>query len=426
MITFNSQYVGYFDQASVREGLEKKARRAQERLEKKECLGAGYTGWVDYPNQVDAALLTDIKKEAKRVRDKADCLVVVGIGGSYLGTKAVLSFLGSDFPVYFSGENLSVSARLALDKKLEGKTFFVNYVSKSGGTLEPALAFRFLKEKLIRQQGDDWADFVLATTDPDQGKLRALADREGVKTFPVPSNIGGRYSVLTAVGLFPLACAGVDIDALLRGAKKEREDLQRNRSHALDYAVMRRQLFSRGKKVELLVDYDPIFSDLSAWWAQLFGESEGKEGQGIFPASASFTTDLHSLGQFIQEGSPLIMETVLWIKAPKRDLVIPSSQTDDDGLAYLEGASLQRINEMACLGTMKAHLEGNTPTMRLIIPSDDAESLGALLYFFMYACAVSALMQGVNPFDQPGVEAYKKNVKKRLETDLDPKDKPSL
>ena len=413
MIRIDRKYLGsYLEQQPV--GLDEEIKKAQEALEQKSCLGSEFTGWVELVESIDEDLMQCMEEVSSEIRREADALVVVGIGGSYLGAKAALSFVGGDFPVYFLGQNLSSHTWQQLKEALKGKDFFVNFISKSGGTLEPALAFRFARTLLEDRYGDGWHRHVVATTDRDKGKLKALADKLGIVSFVVPDDIGGRFSVLTPVGLLPLLCAGVDVRGMMEGARMEREDIVNGESHALEYAAIRNALYRSGKAVEMMVTYNPALNDLCEWWKQLFGESEGKNGQGIFPASASFTTDLHSLGQFIQDGTDFLMETVLWVDEEKEDFKIPSFGEDSDGLEYLAGKSLCWVNEMACEGTMKAHLAGGTPNLKIIVPARDASSLGALFYFFEYACGVSALVQGVNPFDQPGVEDYKRNVKELL------------
>lgn len=417
MITLDTEWLGEPAGSGEMEKALEEAALAAGILESGEGPGGEFTGWVDLPERISGTCLGEMESLAAEIRSSADALVVTGIGGSYLGTRAVLEALGSDFPVYFAGRDLSPESLGELLDTLRDKRFYVNYISKSGGTLEPALAFRFLKKLLQEQVGDNWRSRVVATTDKSRGKLRNMAQREGLRSFPVPESVGGRYSVITAVGLFPLAVAGVDIRALVEGARAMRKICRQPDSPALRYAALRTLLKDRGRTIEVLAVYDPSLEALTGWWKQLFGESEGKDRQGLFPASVTFTTDLHSLGQWIQEGPEVLLETVLEIGSADRDLSVPAEENDDDGLGFLEGKSLDWINRMACRGTLDAHRDGGTPGIKLSIARKDAFSLGGLLYFFMYACGVSGYMQGVNPFDQPGVEAYKKNVFSLLRED---------
>ncbi len=413
MIRIDTKYLGSFLER-MPTGLDEEVSKAQASLEQKNCKGSEYTGWVELVDSIDENLMAQMTEVSNEIREKAEALLVIGIGGSYLGAKAAMNFIGGDFPVYFLGQNISSHTWSQVREALKDKTFYVNFISKSGGTLEPALAFRFVRTLLEEKYNEEWHRYVVATTDREKGKLKGLADRLGITSFVVPDDVGGRYSVLTPVGLLPLLCAGVDVRSLMQGAKAEREDILSGQSDALQYATIRNALYRGGKAVEMMVTYNPALNDLCEWWKQLFGESEGKSSQGIFPASASFTTDLHSLGQFIQDGTDFLMETVLWVEKENEDFEIPRFDEDTDGLDYLAGKSLNWINEMASEGTMKAHLAGGTPNLKIIVPARDARSLGALFYFFEYACGVSALVQGVNPFDQPGVEDYKRSVKELL------------
>ena len=413
MIRIDKKYLGSLV-ASKQEDLKEEVARAQQMLEKKNCPGHEYTGWVDLVDHIDEDLMKKMTDVSKTVREDADALLVIGIGGSYLGAKAALNYVGGDFPVYFIGQDLSSHTWSQVQHALKGKRFYVNMISKSGGTLEPALAFRFVRTLLEERVGKNWHDYVIATTDREKGKLKQLADSLGIQSFVVPDDVGGRFSVLTPVGLLPLMCAGIDVRAMLTGAKKERLGVMDGTSYALEYALLRNALYRQGRAVEMMVTYNPALNDVCEWWKQLYGESEGKGGQGIFPASATFTTDLHSLGQFVQDGTDFLMETVLWVQEENEDFSIPKFEEDTDGLDYLAEHSLNWINEMACEGTMQAHLAGGTPNLKVLVPDRSAESLGALFYFFEYACGVSALVQGVNPFDQPGVEDYKRSVKELL------------
>jgi glucose-6-phosphate isomerase len=413
MIQIDTKYLGSFLER-MPTGLDEEVSMAQTSLEQKNCKGREFTGWVESVESIDENQMARMIEVSKEIREKADALLVVGIGGSYLGTKAAMNFIGRDFPVYFIGQNLSSHTWSQVREALKDKTFYVNFISKSGGTLEPALAFRFVRTLLEEKYNEEWHRYVVATTDREKGKLKGLAERLGITSFVVPDDVGGRYSVLTPVGLLPLLCAGVDVRRMMQGAQAERDDILNEKSDALQYVAIRNALYRGGKAVEMMVTYNPALNDLCEWWKQLFGESEGKSSQGIFPASASFTTDLHSLGQFIQDGTDFLMETVLWVENENEDFDIARFDEDPDGLDYLAGKSLNWINKMACEGTMRAHLEGGTPNLKITVPARDAFSLGALFYFFEYACGVSALVQGVNPFDQPGVEDYKRSVKELL------------
>ncbi|QRN86098.1 glucose-6-phosphate isomerase [Clostridia bacterium] len=413
MIRIDKRYLGSFLNQRTK-ALDEEVKQAQASLEQKQCLGSEYTGWVELVESKDEELIEKMTKISQNIRDNSDALLVIGIGGSYLGAKAALNFLGGDFPIYFLGQNLSSHTWLQVQEQLAGKDFYVNFISKSGGTLEPALAFRLARALLEERYKENWHHHVIATTDAKKGKLKEFAQKMDMETLVVPDDIGGRYSVLTPVGLLPLLCAGVDVHDLLEGAKRERADILAGQSDALEYTTIRNALYRAGKAVEIMVTYNPALNDFCEWWKQLFGESEGKNAQGLFPASACFTRDLHSLGQFIQSGTDFLMETVLWVDNDREDLRIPTFVEDTDGLDYLAGESLNWINKMACEATMKAHLAGGTPNLKVEVPARDAFSLGALLYFFEYACGVSALVQQVNPFDQPGVEEYKASMKQLL------------
>lgn len=410
MITLDREYLGESVTDGALASMMEEVEEAAATLESGTGEGGEFVGWLHLPDIHDSEEYERMKEASARIRSQADCLVVIGIGGSYLGARAALDFLDGDFPVFFAGKDLSPHYLNRLLGEIGDRKVFVNYISKSGGTLEPALAFRVFRQMLEERYGPDWTDWVITTTDGEKGKLRDLTDREGIESFTVPDDVGGRYSVLSPVGLLPLMTAGVDTDRLLQGALKVREDCRQEQSAAKVYAAVRNVLYRQGKSVEILASYDPSLGSLAEWWKQLFGESEGKDGQGIFPASTIFTTDLHSLGQFIQEGSRIFMETVLWIEDDKTDVTIPSYGEDYDGLGYLEEKPLSWVNEMACLGTMAAHLEGGTPNLRILVPKANAYYLGQLFYFFMYVCGLSGYMQKVNPFNQPGVEAYKTNV----------------
>ena len=399
---------------------QKNVERINKMINEKTGPGNDFLGWVDWPVNYDKEELQRIKKDAQYVRDHFDILVVCGIGGSYLGARAALEALNglkSDdkLEVIFMGQTFSPNYVAQVLKYLEGKKFAINVISKSGTTTETSISFRLLKELLEKQVGKEKArKAIYATTDKEKGALKTLCNQEGYATYVLPGNIGGRYSVLTAVGLFPLAAAGIDVEAMLLGAKEAREaydsvDLKNNLCYR--YAVTRDYMLRHGKPVEMYVTYEPQMSQISEWLKQLFGESEGKEKKGLFPASATFSTDLHSLGQFIQDGTPLLFETILNVVEPQDDIKIPHDEEDLDGLNYLEGKNLAFVNQKAFEGTLKAHVEdGHVPCNVIYIDKLDAKTLGHLFYFFMRACAMSAYLLDINPFNQPGVEIYKKNM----------------
>ena len=382
--------------------------------------GNDFLGWADWPVNYDKEELARIKKDAQYVRNHFDILVVCGIGGSYLGARAALEALNglkSDdkLEVIFMGQTFSPNYVAQVMEYLKGKNFAINVISKSGTTTETSISFRLLKELLEKQVGKEKArKAIYATTDKARGALKQLCNQEGYATYVLPDDIGGRYSVLTAVGLFPLAAAGIDVEAMLRGAAKARElynstNLEKNLCYR--YAVTRDYMLRHGKPVEMYVTYEPQMSQISEWLKQLFGESEGKEKKGLFPASATFSTDLHSLGQFVQDGTPILFETILNVVNPKQNIKIPHDDEDLDGLNYLEGKNLAFVNQKAFEGTLKAHVEdGGVPCNVIYIDKLDEETLGHLFYFFMRACAMSAYLLDINPFNQPGVEIYKKNM----------------
>ncbi len=399
---------------------QKDVERINKMINEKTGPGNDFLGWVDWPVNYDKEDLKRIKKDDQYVRDHFDILVVCGIGGSYLGARAALEALNglkSDdkLEVIFMGQTFSPNYVAQVLKYLEGKKFAINVISKSGTTTETSISFRLLKELLEKQIGKEASKkAIYATTDKEKGALKTLCNQEGYATYVLPGNIGGRYSVLTAVGLFPLAAAGIDVEAMLLGAKEAREaydsvDLKNNLCYR--YAVTRDYMLRHGKPVEMYVTYEPQMSQISEWLKQLFGESEGKEKKGLFPASATFSTDLHSLGQFIQDGTPLLFETILNVVEPQDDIKIPHDEEDLDGLNYLEGKNLAFVNQKAFEGTLKAHVEdGHVPCNVIYIDKLDAKTLGHLFYFFMRACAMSAYLLDINPFNQPGVEIYKKNM----------------
>lgn len=389
----------------------------------KEGTGAGndFLGWLSLPEKYDREEYARIKKAAEKIRKDSDVLVVIGIGGSYLGARAVIEALrpavgapDDGFPeIYFAGHQLSTGYLKALIRALEGKRFSINVISKSGTTTEPAIAFRFIKKILEERVGkEEAARRIYATTDKSRGALRKMAEKEGYECFVVPDDVGGRYSVLTAVGLLPIAAAGVDTDALLEGAAQMRGRIldAPGKNPAVEYAALRNGLLRQGKAVEILANFEPGLHYIGEWWKQLYGESEGKNGKGIFPAAVDLTTDLHSMGQYIQDGVRLLMETMLVADGSPEPLLLEAAPEDPDGLNYLAGKSLDFVNESAMRGTMQAHLEGGVPVSVIRLERIDARNLGELIYFFEYACGVSGYVLGVNPFDQPGVESYKKNM----------------
>lgn len=389
-------------------------------INNKTGAGNDYLGWVDWPVNYDKNEIEKIIEDAKYVRENFDVLVVCGIGGSYLGARCAIEALNglkSDdkLEIIFMGQTFSPNYTKQVLSYLKNKKFAVNVISKSGTTTETSIAFRLLKSLLEAQIGKEASKkAIFAVTDKEKGALKTLCNKEGYDTFVLPGNIGGRYSVLTPVGLFPLACAGADIKAMLSGAAKARKDFDNadlEKNDCYRYAVSRDYMLKNNKPVEMFVTYEPQMSQMSEWLKQLFGESEGKEKKGLLPTSATFSTDLHSLGQFVQDGSPILFETILNVKNPKEDVEIESDELDLDGLNYLTGKKLSYVNQMAFLGTLKAHQEeGKVPCNIISIDRMDESTLGYLFYFFMRACAMSAYLLEINPFNQPGVEIYKKNM----------------
>jgi len=385
----------------------------------KSGAGNDFLGWVDWPVNYDKEELARIKRDAQYVRDNFDILVVCGIGGSYLGARSALEALNglkSDdkLEIIFMGQTFSPNYVAQVMHYLKGKNFAINVISKSGTTTETSISFRLLKELLESQIGKEKArKAIYATTDKEKGALKTLCNNEGYATYVLPSDIGGRYSVFTAVGTFPLACAGIDVEAMIKGARQAREDIQSlplKDNLCYQYALMRDYMYRHNKPVEMYVTYEPQMSQISEWLKQLFGESEGKEHKGLYPGSATFSTDLHSLGQYVQDGTPLLFETIINVLNPKQDIVIPHDNDDLDGLNYLEGKNLAFVNQKAFEGTLQAHEDGGVPCNVIFVDKLDEYNLGYLFYFFMRACAMSAYMLGINPFNQPGVEVYKKNM----------------
>ncbi len=390
--------------------------------------GAGndYIGWVELPNNVNKEEVMQLKEAAKRIQGNSDALIVIGIGGSYLGARAAIEMLTHSFynqlpkgkrktpEIYFVGNQISSTYLVHLLQVLEGKDISINVISKSGTTTEPAIAFRVFKELLENKYGKEGSkERIFATTDAEKGALRKLADEEGYETFIISDDIGGRYSVLTAVGLLPIAVAGLDIDKILQGAQEAyqqyfSDDVMENAAY--QYAAIRNILYRKGKTTEIMVNYEPSLQYFSEWWKQLFGESEGKDQKGIFPASVNFTTDLHSMGQYIQDGRRNLFETVLWVEQPSEEMVIKESVDNLDGLNYLAGQTMNFVNKKAFEGTLLAHTDGGVPNLIIKLDQLNEFTFGHLVYFFEKACGISGYLLGVNPFDQPGVEAYKKNM----------------
>lgn len=396
--------------------------------ELRDGTGAGndFRGWLNLPVDYDKDEFARIKAAAKKIMSDSEVLVVLGIGGSYLGARAAIEFLNHNFfnllgadqrkapQIFFAGDSLSSSYLHDLLDIIGDRDFSVNVISKSGTTLEPAMAFRIFKQKLEEKYGKEGArERIYATTDRAKGALKTLADDEGYEEFVVPDDIGGRFSVLTAVGLLPIAASGVDIDQLMKGAADAREayaDADLKKNEAYQYAAMRNILFRKGYNIELLENYEPSLVYFGEWWKQLMGESEGKDGKGIYPSSANFTTDLHSLGQYIQEGRRALMETVINVENPNHDIDVPMDDRNLDGLNYLKGKTMDHANKKACQGVILAHTDGGVPEMIVNIPDQSEYTLGYLIYFFEIAVAISGYLNGVNPFNQPGVEAYKQNM----------------
>ena len=423
MIQVDLQNIRSFIPLPYEAALAPRLRIAHDHLQKGDGAGGDFTGWVRLPEDYDRAELGCIKDAARRIQADSQALVVIGIGGSYLGARGVIECLCSpnynlkkkSTPnIYFIGNGLSADALAEVMELVDGVDFSVNVISKSGTTTEPAVAFRFFRELLEKKYGPEEASRrIYATTDAHKGALKSLADEKGYEEFVVPDNVGGRYSVLTAVGLLPIAVAGIDVDALLRGAQDMMHTCalaDMNENPAWQYAAARYEMYRTGKKIELLAAYEPCFRFMSEWWKQLYGESEGKENKGLFPASVEFTADLHSMGQYIQQGERHLFETVVRFGPSRHECPVPYDKTDGDGLNFLAGKSMDFIARQAMDGTLLAHVEGGVPNIVLRTDALDAATLGGLIYFFEYACGLSGYLLDVNPFDQPGVEAYKKNM----------------
>ncbi|MBQ9565224.1 MAG: glucose-6-phosphate isomerase [Synergistaceae bacterium] len=424
-VTFDYSHASAFVAAHEVESMKQTALGAAEKLKSRKGEGNDFLGWIDLPVAYDKDEFARIKAAAKRIREDSDVLLVIGIGGSYLGARAAIDFIQGNFyndmkkpQIIYVGNSMSGTYIEDVKDLLQGKDFSINVISKSGTTTESAIAFRVFQDLLIRKYGKEGAaKRVYSTTDKARGALKTLSDAAGYECFVIPDDVGGRFSVLTAVGLLPIAVSGADLDGLMEGAAAFRE-IALNKPYeenpSLLYAALRNILHRKGKSVEILVNYEPSMHYISEWWKQLYGESEGKDQKGIMPASVDLTTDLHSMGQFIQDGSRLMFETVLHLEEPKRDFTLKAQENDLDGLNYLAGKTMDTVNQCAMQGTMAAHIEGGVPNLIVNVPKQDAFSLGQLFYFFEFAVGVSGYINGINPFDQPGVEFYKSNMFKLL------------
>ena len=425
-VTFDYSKAGSFISEEEIGYMKKLTLDAKETLVSKTGAGNDFLGWIDLPVDYDKEEFARIKAAAKKIQSDSDVLLVIGIGGSYLGARAAIEFLSHSFynvldksvrktpEIYFCGNSISSTYLKHLMDVVGDRDFSINMISKSGTTTEPAIAFRVFKEKLEAKYGKKGAaERIYATTDKAKGSLKHLSDEEGYETFVVPDDVGGRFSVLTAVGLLPIAVSGADIDKLMEGAASGRKRALENdfeENDALQYAALRNILLRKGKSVEILANYEPAVHYVSEWWKQLFGESEGKDNKGLFPASVDLTTDLHSMGQFIQDGSRVMFETVINIDTPREELTIGEEPVDLDGLNYLAGKTVDFVNKSAMNGTILAHTDGQVPNFMVTVPKVNEFYLGELFYFFEFACGVSGYLLGVNPFNQPGVESYKKNM----------------
>ena len=422
-VKLNEKFIKDFVDSDAIEKIAPEVEAALETVKSGTGAGADFLGWYTRPVDYDKDEYARIKDAAARIRKNSDVLIVIGIGGSYLGARSAIEFVKGnmhnatckdDPQVFFAGNSISASALSDLLKACEGKDISLNVVSKSGTTTEPAVAFRIFRELLIKKYGEEGArERIFCTTDKCRGKLKEFSDKCGYETFVVPDDIGGRYSVLTAVGLLPIAVAGIDIDAMMQGAADAMEAYKTPSAAANDclkYAAYRNLMYRAGKTTEILVSYEPSLQMYCEWWKQLYGESEGKDGKGIFPASVDLTPDLHSMGQYIQDGIRMLQETVVFFDNSRTSVTVPSDEENLDGLNYLAGREMSYINEKAMQATKAAHISGGVPVTEIRLPEIGEEALGALIYFFEFACGVSGYMEGVNPFNQPGVEAYKKNM----------------
>lgn len=425
-LSLNLANVSSFLEEHEIEYLQPMVTEAHNMLHNKTGQGNNFLGWIDLPVNYNKEEFVRIKKAADKIRNDSDVLIVIGIGGSYLGSRAAIEMLSHTFNtnilkdkkkspiIYFVGNNLSSTYMVDLLETIEGKDVLVNVISKSGTTTEPAVAFRIFKEYLEKKYGKDGAkERIYATTDKSKGALKDLSDKEGYETFVIPDDVGGRFTVLTPVGLLPIAAAGIDIGEMMKGAAASREAYcapELDKNDAYKYAVTRNVLYRKGKTTEILVNYEPCLHYVGEWWKQLYGESEGKDGKGIFPAAVDFSTDLHSMGQYIQEGLRNIFETVINVENPRKNIVIKESSENIDGLNFLAGNTLDYINKKAFEGTILAHIDGGVPNIIVNVPELTPYYFGYLAYFFEKACGISGYLSGINPFNQPGVEAYKKNM----------------
>lgn len=419
-----SKALGFFNEAEL-SMMKEQVAVAEKFLIEKTGAGNDYLGWIELPTNYDKEEFQRIKAAAEKIKKDSDVLLVVGIGGSYLGARAAIDFLSHTFynslskekrnapEIYYVGNNISGTYLLHLLDLLDGKDFSINVISKSGTTTEPAIAFRVLKKHIEEKYGKAGAkDRIYATTDKAKGALKKLADEEGYETFVIPDDVGGRFSVLTPVGLLPIACSGVNIDELMEGARAAQVAYTApyEENDCYKYAAIRNILNRKGKNIEMLINYEPRLHYLGEWWKQLFGESEGKDGKGLFPAAADFSTDLHSMGQYIQDGRRELFETAVLIGKPEKDIIIEEEAVDLDGLNYLSGKGMDFVNKKASQGTLLAHVDGGVPNLVVTIPEATPFNLGYLFYFFEKACGISGYLLGVNPFNQPGVESYKANM----------------
>ena len=422
-LKLNDKYLKSFIGENEYKGIAPAVLAADKLFSEKSGLGNDFLGWATLPTDYDKEEFARIKKAADKIKSDSQVLIVIGIGGSYLGARAAIEALRStlynslkkDTPeIYFVGNSISPTYLNEVISLVDGRDFSVNVISKSGTTTEPALAFRVFRELLEQKYGADGAKGrIYATTDKARGTLKELSDRNGYETFVIPDDVGGRYSVLTAVGLLPIACAGCDIDALMQGAKAAQDELAAadiDKNDCLKYAAIRNILYRKGFKAEMLVAYENSFAMMNEWFKQLYGESEGKDGKGIYPTSATFSTDLHSLGQFIQDGSNILFETVVHFDKPQKEFFLKDDPENGDGLNFLSNQNMSVVNQKAFEGTILAHTEGGVPNIVLEVPELNEYELGYMIYFFEKACAISGYTLGVNPFDQPGVESYKKNM----------------
>ncbi len=420
-VKLNTRYLQGFVNDDDIKAIAPEVTAAAELLNSRTGAGNDFLGWIDLPVDYDKDEFARIKSAAQKIRNDSEVLVVIGIGGSYLGARAAIEFCKSQNrnlfekpQIIFAGNTLSSAALAEAVALCEGKDFSVNVISKSGTTTEPTIAFRVFKDLLEKKYGkEEAAKRIYATTDKARGTLKELSDREGYETFVIPDDVGGRYSVLTAVGLLPIAVAGIDIDAIMKGAQDARSELAEGDVYTNDcykYAAMRNVLYRKGKSVEMMISYEPDYTLMNEWFKQLFGESEGKDGKGIYPSSAVFSTDLHSLGQYVQEGERLMFETVVMFNKPKQELTIGLDPENGDGFNFVAGKTVDYVNKKAFLGTVLAHTDGGVPNMILEMEQMNEYEFGYLAYFLEKACAVSGYILGINPFDQPGVESYKKNM----------------